>query len=100
MPILQTPKEPCDTDECLVRAACRLRNEYPWKRIDQCEMYQKHREKEYRIMQINDFFSSIREFCIGITAIAIFFGIPLTLICLGVWKACEIVKPIILGWLA
>ena len=92
---MKIPPEPCDTDECLVRAACRLKNDYPWDRIHKCEIYQKHREKELRIMKINGFFSSIYEFFIGITAIIVFFGAPICLIFLGVWKAVELAKPLI-----
>ena len=98
MPLLKTPKEPCDTDECLVRAACQLKAEFPWKRIHECEMYQKHRQKEYRIMEINGFFSKIYEFCMAITTIIILFGVPIILIFLGAWKAYEIFVPIIIGW--
>jgi hypothetical protein len=93
---MKIPPEPCDTDECLVRAACQLKNSYPWDRIHKCEMYQKHREKELRIMKINGFFSSIYEFCIGITAITVFFGIPAFFMVLGVWKAYELAKPLIM----
>lgn len=95
MSILKIPKEPCYTDECLVRAACRLIEEWPWQRLEKCEMYKKHREKELKIMRINNFFSCVYEFCIGVTVLTILLGVPTILMSLGIWKGWELAKPFI-----
>lgn len=97
MPLLKVPKEPCYTDECLVQAACRLKDEWPWKRIHECEMYQKHRDKEYRIMSINGFFTRLYEIFLVIVGIFIIVIIPLSFVGLGIWKFWELTKPFILG---
>lgn len=94
MEILKVPEEPCYKD-CLVRATCIYIERFPWERINKCEIYQKHREKELRIMKINGFFSSTYEFCISLTIIAVFFGAPFCLMGLGIWKAWELAKPLI-----